>query len=68
MARYDFCPIPTIHYAALNREIYVYEYYLRNFCDEARFPDWPVGEPLLFLRETLQVRVDASKRHSAVTS
>jgi hypothetical protein len=48
LARYDFCPIPTIHYAALNREIYVYEYYLRNFCDEARFPDWPVGEPLLF--------------------
>ena len=54
LARYDFCPIPKIHYAALNKEIYVYEYYLRNFCDEVRFPDWPVGEPLVFLRETLQ--------------
>ena len=29
-------------------------FHIRNFCDEARFPDWPVGEPLTFLRETLQ--------------
>ena len=50
LATYDFCPIPKIHFAELNQEIYVHEYYLRNFCDEVRFPDWPVGEPLIFLR------------------
>ena len=50
LASYDFCPIPRIHYVGLNKEIYVHEYYLRNFCDEAKFPNWPVGEPLVFLR------------------
>ena len=29
LAMYDFCPIPRIHYAQLNSEIYVHEYYLR---------------------------------------
>jgi hypothetical protein len=54
LARYEYCPIPKVHFRSLDKEIYVYEYYLRNFCDESRFPDWPVGEPLIFLRETLQ--------------
>jgi hypothetical protein len=50
LASYDFCPIPRIHYVGLNKEIYVHEYYLKNFCDEVKFPNWPVGEPLVFLR------------------
>ena len=35
LAAYDFCPIPSIHYSQLNKEIYVHEYYLRwinNVC------------------------------------
>ena len=50
LASYDFCPIPRIHYVGLNKEIYVHESYLKNFCDEVKFPNWPVGEPLVFLR------------------
>ena len=40
----------------------IFNYFFRNFCDEIRFPDWPVGEPLIFLRETLQRwRVEMAK-------
>ena len=54
LARYEYCPIPKIHFATLDKEIYVFEYYLRNLCDEARFPSWPIGDPLLLLRETIE--------------
>jgi DnaJ family protein C protein 13 len=54
LARYEYCPIPKIHFSTLDKEIYVFEYYLRNLCDEVRFPSWPIGEPLLLLRETIE--------------
>ncbi|RYH32347.1 J domain-containing protein [archaeon] len=54
LGTYEYCPIPKIHYQSLDRELYVHEYYLRNLCDEMRFPDWPIGEPLLLLRECLE--------------
>eukprot|EP01038_Epipyxis_sp_PR26KG_P006403 gene6403-8814_t len=54
LASYDYCPIPTIHYSKLDKDIYVYEYYLRNLCDEMRFPDWPIAEPLILLREVIE--------------
>ena len=54
LARYDYCPIPKIHFAELDKEVYVHEYYLRNLCDEVKFKDWPIGEPLLLLRETIE--------------
>jgi len=54
LAEYEYCPIPKIHFAELEKEIYVHEYYLRNLCDEVRFPDWPIGQPLILLRETIE--------------
>lgn len=54
LGTYDYCPIPKIHYQSLDRELYVHEYYLRNLCDEVRFPEWPIGEPLQLLRECLE--------------
>lgn len=53
LASYEFIPMPKVHYPALERELYVYEYYLKNLCDEARFPDWPISSPLDLLRETI---------------
>lgn len=44
LAKYDYCPIAKIHFADLDKEIFVHEYYLRNLCDEQRFPDWPIGK------------------------
>ena len=62
LAQYEFCPIPKIHYASLDKDIYVHEYYLKNLCDEARFPDWPIGEPLVLLRECIERwRLEMSK-------
>ena len=54
LSRYDYCPIPKIHFQTLDKELYVHEYYLRNFCDEVKFKDWPVAEPLILLRETIE--------------
>lgn len=54
LARYEYCPIAKIHYANLEKEIYVHEYYLKNLCDEVRFPEWPIGEPLILLRECIE--------------
>lgn len=54
LGQYDYCPIPKIHYGELDKEIYVHEYYLKNLCDEVRFPEWPIGEPLVLLRETIE--------------
>lgn len=50
LGSYEYCPIPKIHYGDLEKEIYVHEYYLRYLCDEVRFPEWPIGDPLLLLR------------------
>ena len=43
LAKYEYCPIAKIHFADLDKEIYVHEYYLKNLCNEVRFPDWPIG-------------------------
>jgi DnaJ family protein C protein 13 len=73
LARYEYCPIPKVHYSALEKEIYCHEYYLRNLCDESRFPDWPIADPLRLLRtaielwreESTKVRIEEKKKKSA---
>ena len=50
LATFEFVPIPKIHYPPLEKELYVYEYYLRNLCDEHKFPNWPISDPLILLR------------------
>jgi hypothetical protein len=54
LSRYEYCPIPKIHFPDLDRELYVHEYYLRNLCDEVRFQNWPIAEPLDLLREAIE--------------
>lgn len=55
LATYEYCPIAKIHFAKLEKEIYCHEYYLRNLCDEVRFPDWPIADPLTLLREAIEM-------------
>ena len=50
LATFEFVPIPKIHYPPLEKELYVHEYYLRNLCDETKFPNWPISDPLRLLR------------------
>ena len=43
----QYCPIAKLGYPQLEREIFCGIYYLRHLCDETRFPDWPVKEPVV---------------------
>ena len=62
LAQYEYIPIPKIHYKQLENELYVHEYYLRNICDEQRFPDYYIATPLVFLRELIERwKVEVSK-------
>eukprot|EP00602_Paraphysomonas_sp_CaronLab_P011509 CAMPEP_0185040382 /NCGR_PEP_ID=MMETSP1103-20130426/38364_1 /TAXON_ID=36769 /ORGANISM="Paraphysomonas bandaiensis, Strain Caron Lab Isolate" /LENGTH=2494 /DNA_ID=CAMNT_0027579655 /DNA_START=336 /DNA_END=7820 /DNA_ORIENTATION=+ len=54
MCQYDYIPMPKIKFVDLDRELYCQEYYLRNLCDEIRFPNWPIRDPLMLLRETIE--------------
>ena len=54
LATYEYVPIPKIHYPQLEKELYVFEYYLKNLCDEVKFPNWPISDPLNLLRSTIQ--------------
>ncbi|CAD5210525.1 unnamed protein product [Bursaphelenchus xylophilus] len=47
---YKYCPIPPIEYPQLDEELFCHYYYLRHLCDEQRFPNWEIREPVPFLR------------------
>jgi len=69
-SRYEYCPIPGIAYRRLEREIFCHNYYLHNLCDEIRFPNWPIAEPVEVFRACLeewklQLRRDAVKEEDA---
>ena len=49
----DYIPIPKVKFP-IDKELYCEEYYLRNLCDEVRFPEWPIRSPLDLLREVIQ--------------
>jgi DnaJ family protein C protein 13 len=51
--QYDFCPIPPVKYEELEEELWCHNFYLRNLCDEARFPAWPIAEPVELIRAVL---------------
>lgn len=54
MATYEYCPIPGIAYERLGTELFCHNYYLNNLCDEVRFPNWPIAEPVEVFRACLE--------------
>lgn len=50
---YDYAPMPPVTYPELQDEMWCHRYYLRNLCDEIRFPDWPIVEHVEFLQSLL---------------
>jgi len=50
---YDYCPIPPVKFEELDAELWCSSYYLNNLCDEVRFPDWAIANPVGLLRATL---------------
>jgi DnaJ family protein C protein 13 len=51
---YEYCPCPGIAYKCLGKEIFCHNYYLHNLCDEDRFPEWPIAEPVEVFRACLE--------------
>ena len=49
-AVYEYTPMPPVGYPELENEIWCHRYYLRNLCDEERFPDWPIVDHVPFLQ------------------
>lgn len=45
--------MPGVAYERLEKEIFCHNYYLKNLCDEVRFPDWPIAEPVDLFRACL---------------
>jgi len=52
-AIYQYVPLPPIVYPEIKNELFCCHYYLRNFCDTARFPMWPVENEVEFLQALL---------------
>ncbi len=53
-----------VGYPELAEELWCHRYYLRNLCDTARFPDWPLVDHVPFL----QARVDAITNHDLLSA
>lgn len=51
---YIYCPIPCIEYEILKEEIFCGMYYLSHLCDEIRFPNWEIKDPVKVLRDILE--------------
>ncbi len=68
-ALYQYCPIPMISYPPLEAELFCDIYYLRNLCDTAKFPDWPVLNALNLLKEVLQAwKKEVEKKPANMTA
>ncbi|KAK4420269.1 DnaJsubfamily C GRV2 [Sesamum alatum] len=50
---YEYAPMPPVTYPELKDEMWCHRYYLRNLCDEIRFPNWPIVEHVEFLQSLL---------------
>lgn len=46
---YEYTPLPPVGYPELQSELWCHRYYLKNLCDEIRFPEWTIVDhvPLL---------------------
>lgn len=68
MARYPYLAIPVISYPQLENELFCHIFYLRHLCDEQKFRNWPIAEPVQLLRHTLDAwRKEVEKKPSKMT-
>jgi DnaJ family protein C protein 13 len=51
---YKYCPLPTVAYPNLAKEVFCHNFYLRSIIDTARYPDWPIPDPIAFLKAVLE--------------
>ena len=58
-ALYQYCPIAKIGFPQLAAELFCGIYYLKHLCNEVKFPDWPIKEPVGLLKVPLPLSVCA---------
>nr|CCC48508.1 putative endosomal trafficking protein RME-8, fragment [Trypanosoma vivax Y486] len=67
-AVYQYCPIVRVTYEQLKQELFCAQFYLRHLCDEVRYPNWPIADPVFLLREALMAwQSELSKKPSGLT-
>ncbi len=47
---WEYVACPPMAYPELAEEMWCHRYYLRNLCDEDRFPNWPIVDHVQFLQ------------------
>lgn len=52
-AEFEYIPVPGVSYKRLHKEIFCHNYYLHNLCDESRFPNVQISEPVEVFRACL---------------
>ena len=45
--------MPPLSFERLQDELWCHRYYLRHLCDETRFAEWPIDEPVPLLQAVL---------------
>lgn len=67
-AMYQYCPIPVVGYPSLEQELFCDIYYLRNLCNNAKFPAWPISQPVKLLKEVLGAwRIEVDKKPATMS-
>ncbi|XP_041984743.1 dnaJ homolog subfamily C member 13 isoform X2 [Aricia agestis] len=68
-ARYPYLACPAVCYPQLRSELFCHMFYLRHLCDESRFPDWPIPDPVELLKEVLEAwRREVEKKPASMTA
>ena len=67
-ALFDWVPVPNVVYTDLEPELWCMNYFLRNLCDEVRFPDWPIIEPVELLRFVLDAWMQETSKEPPETT
>uniref|UniRef100_A0AC35U0N7 J domain-containing protein n=1 Tax=Rhabditophanes sp. KR3021 TaxID=114890 RepID=A0AC35U0N7_9BILA len=65
---YRYCPLTPIAYPQLEGELFCYVYYLRHLCDTKRFPNYPIRDPIEFLKSCLAAWHEEIERKPAEMS
>ena len=60
--------MPIIQYPQLENELFCNIYYLRHLCDQKRFPDWPIKDPVRLFDHVTVVVVLSICMYSAYVS
>ncbi|XP_045490709.1 dnaJ homolog subfamily C member 13 isoform X1 [Pieris rapae] len=68
-ARYPYLAIPAVRYPQLSHELFCNMFYLRHLCDEHKFPDWPIPDPVGLLKDVLEAwRREVDKKPASMTA